>query len=143
MGSSLPCTYNRGSGSHVSSGSILKPGQVLGAVTSCGIYVDKFLKKGLKGNDPAAVGKIQSFLNDYTSSGLNVDGKFGPMTDAALKAFQLAHADKILTPWGLTKPTGIFYLTTQTAVNNIMCPTLDLPIPVLTPMAQNPLFPKF
>ena len=117
-------------------------GQVLGAETSCGIYVDKFLKKGLKGNDGDAVKKIQSFLNDYMTSGLSVDGKFGTKTDEALKSFQQKHSDKILTPWRLTKPTGIFYLTTQTEVNNIICPTLGLPIPALTPMDQNPLFPK-
>ena len=129
---------------HISSGSIpmSTQGSVLGAKTSCGIYIDKFLGMGLKDNDVEAVEKIQTFLNDNMSAGLVVDGFFGAMTNDALKAFQLAHADKVLEPWGLTAPTGIFYLTTQTAVNNIMCPALDLPIPVLTPIALNPLFPK-
>jgi hypothetical protein len=71
------------------------------------------------------------------------DGNFGSKTETALKAFQLKHADKILTPWGITQPTGIFYLTTQTEVNNIMCPTLSLPIPTnLIPFSQNSLTPK-
>jgi hypothetical protein len=117
-------------------------GQVLGAETSCGIYVDKFLKKGLKGNDTEAVKKVQTFLNTYMASNLTVDGKMGTQTDAALKAFQAKHADKVLAPWGLVKPTGIFYLTSQTEVNNIMCPALGLPIPELVPTAENPLFPK-
>jgi peptidoglycan hydrolase-like protein with peptidoglycan-binding domain len=100
------------------------------------------LKKGLKGNDKEAVSKIQTFLNNYMGNKLKVDGIFGTQTDIALKAFQIKHKDKILDPWGLKGPTGIFYLTTQTEVNNIMCPELNLPIPALTPMALNPLFPK-
>ncbi|MGD9580969.1 MAG: peptidoglycan-binding protein, partial [Vampirovibrionia bacterium] len=131
---------SRSSGSYI--GASLLGGQVLGAETTCGIYVDKFLKKGLKGNDKDAVMKVQQFLNDYMKSGLKVDGIFGTQTEIALKAFQIKHADKILTPWGLKGPTGIFYLTTQTEVNNIMCPELNLPIPTLTPMALNPLFPR-
>jgi peptidoglycan hydrolase-like protein with peptidoglycan-binding domain len=118
-------------------------GEVLGAETTCGIYVDKYLKKGLKSNDKVAVGKVQKFLNDYMTSGLVLDSIFGPKTEAALKAFQTKHADKILTPWKLTAPTGIFYLTTQTEVNNIMCPALALPIPSqLIPFSLNPLAPK-
>ncbi len=118
-------------------------GAVLGEKTSCGIYVDKFLKKGSKTNDPSAVAKVQQFLNDFTNAGLAVDQKFGPKTEAALKAFQLAHKDKILTPWNLTIPTGLFYLTTQTEVNNVMCPALSLPIPSnLIPFGANPVTPK-
>ncbi len=118
-------------------------GEVLGAETSCGIYVDKFLRKGYKSNDLEAVGLVQQFLNDFTKAGLVVDKNFGPKTEAALKNFQLAHKDKILTPWNLTVPTGIFYLTTQTEVNNVMCPTLTLPVPTnLIPFSANPIAPK-
>lgn len=118
-------------------------GQVLGAEATCGIYVDKYLRKGLKGNDVAAVKKMQSFLNDYMNSGLVVDGVFGLNTENALKAFQLKHKEKVMDPWKLTAPTGIFYLTTQTEVNNIMCPELNLPIPSnLIPFSHNPLTPK-
>ncbi len=116
-------------------------GQVLGAATSCGIYADKFLRKGYK-NDKNAVMKLQKFLNDFTKARLKEDGKFGKGTEKALKKFQLAHADKILVPWNLKSPTGIFYITTQTKVNNIMCPELNLPIPALTPIELNPLAPK-
>jgi uncharacterized repeat protein (TIGR01451 family) len=138
------CTFSSGGGGGGST-RIMPVGQVLGASTenACGIYVDKFLRKGYKKNDKVAVGKVQKFLNDYMTSGLTLDNKFGPKTETALKAFQLKHTDKILTPWKITKPTGIFYLTTQTAVNNIMCPDLGLPIPqVLIPYSQNPAAPK-
>jgi len=128
---------------HGSSGSYLRgqQGQVLGASTACGIYVDKFLRRGYK-NDEEAVKKLQKFLNDYMSAGIKEDGKFGLSTEKALKKFQLKHSDKVLGPWGFKAPTGIFYLTTQTAVNNIMCPDLNLVIPTLTPFETNPLAPK-
>jgi len=103
-------------------------GEVLGAQSSCGIYVEKFLRVGYDNNVEAVV-KVQTFLNSYMNAGLRVDGIYGSKTEAAVRAFQLKHADKILTPWGITASTGIFYLTTQTEVNNIMCPTLNLPIP--------------
>ena len=117
-------------------------GQVLGAETSCGIYVDKYLRKGYA-NDVEAVKKVQKFLNEYMSAGLTEDGFFGDKTETALKAFQLKQADKILTPWNIEAPTGIFYLTTQTEVNNIMCPDLKLPIPSsLIPFSLNSLVPR-
>ena len=112
-------------------------GQVLGASTSCGLYIDKYLRKGYN-NNSEDVKKIQKFLNEYLSTNLTEDGVFGNKTESALKAFQLKHADKILTPWNLQEPTGIFYLTTQAEVNNIMCPELNLPIPSsLIPFSQN------
>lgn len=134
-------TGSRRTGSYVG---VRSTGQVLGAEASCGIYVEKYLKKGLKGNDSEAVKKVQTFLNNYMNAGLTVDGVFGNKTFVALNNFQTKHADKILVPWGLVKPTGIFYLTTQTEVNNIMCPELNLPIPTnLVNFSQNPLTPKF
>ena len=123
--------------------SFVAPGIVAGAETSCGIYVDKFLRRGYHGNNLDAVRAVQQFLRDYTNAAIVVDGVFGPRTEAALMAFQISHKDKILDPWGLTAPTGIFYLTTQTEVNNIMCPALDLPIPTnLIPFSANPATPN-
>lgn len=139
------CTQTQQQTIRRSSGSRIAPslaGRVLGAEATCGIYVDKFLKKGMKNNDKEAVKKVQEFLNNYMNSGIKVDGIFGEKTEQAVKAFQLKHADKILKPWNIKKPTGIFYITTQTEVNNIMCPELKLLIPALIPTVLNPLFPK-
>jgi hypothetical protein len=136
------CARRSGGGSG-STPKLTTPGQVLGATTTCGIYVDKYMRMGLKGNNAEAVRKVQIFLNDYMGSGLVVDGVFGPKTDTAVRAFQAKQFGKVLAPWGLTGPTGIFYLTTQTEVNNIMCPPLNLPIPALVPINQNPSFPQY
>ena len=124
-------------GNHIVVGSSVRGGEVLGATTTCGIYIEKYLRKGYSGNDPEQVKKLQQFLNDYMGVDLKVDGIYGDNTEAAVKAFQLKHADEILTPWGLTQPTGIFYLTTQTVVNNIMCPDLGLTHPNLVPWSNN------
>ncbi len=130
------------SNSYVRSDNNEQDGQVLGAETSCGIYVDKFLRKGYQ-NDVDSVKEVQQFLNDYMNAGLALDGVYGPLTEAAVENFQLAHAEKVLAPWGITAPTGIFYLTTQTEVNNIMCPTLELPIPSnLIQFRDNPQTPR-
>ena len=100
----------------------------MGAATSCGIYVDKYLRIGYA-NDTEAVKKVQSFLNMYQNAGLVVDGAYGPLTEAAVRVFQLTRNTNVLTPWDISQSTGIFYLTTQTETNNIMCPELELPIP--------------
>ncbi|MEJ0001765.1 MAG: peptidoglycan-binding domain-containing protein [bacterium] len=103
--------------------------------------MDKFLRKGYD-NDADAVAKLQKFLNDYTHTTLATSGIFDQPTEDALKAFQLAHKDAILDPWHIAAPTGIFYLTTQTAVNNIMCPSLNLTVPSLVPFSVHPAAPK-
>lgn len=144
-GGSSSSSSRRGGGSSGSkptnTPTIAPQGEVLGASTQCGIYIDKFLRRGYD-NNVEAVKKLQQFLNDYMKAGLTVDGNFGLQTEIALKKFQAAYPGTVLSPWGFKKPTGIFYLTTQTQVNNIMCPDLKLPIPKLTPIETNPLAPK-
>ncbi|MDE2399779.1 MAG: DUF11 domain-containing protein [Patescibacteria group bacterium] len=144
------CVDNTGGtsfgGGYIGGGRVLgasTDGKVLGAETSCGIYLDKYLKMGKKNNNVAAVKKVQKFLNDFLKAGIKEDGVFGAQTDKNVKAFQLAHKDKILTPWNLKIPTGIVYLTTTTEINNIMCPSLNIPIPTnLIPFSKHPDTPK-
>lgn len=69
---------------------------------------------------------------------LPLSGYFGSLTEAAVKAFQSKYADDVLKPWGLTKPTGLAYLTTLRQVNLIECPELTLETPTLVPWSQNP-----
>lgn len=135
------CVKSGGGGSSGGSRINTPAGEVLGAETSCGIYLDKFLQKGRR-NDPEAVKKLQIFLNLQEGANLEVDGIFGSLTDQYVRIFQYKHMDKVLNPWGLLGATGIVYLTTVTEINNIMCPPLDLPIPnPLTPTIMNPSFP--
>ncbi|MBI2004813.1 peptidoglycan-binding protein [Patescibacteria group bacterium] len=121
-------------------------GEVLGTTTvaevaapaeaSCGPYLNSYLRRG-KQNDSAEVKKLQTFLNEHMASGLPVTGYFGPLTDAAVRAFQLKYAGEILAPWvpfGLQSnqtATGYVYKTTLRKINNLTCAALNLPIPPL------------
>lgn len=111
-------------------------GQVLGV--SCGLYMDQHLKKGSAKNKPGQVTRLQQFLNKYNFGKFTPTGYFGPLTEAAVKAFQKQYSNEILKPWNLTSPTGLAYLTTLRQLNNIECPDLMLPLPTLVPWNANP-----
>jgi hypothetical protein len=127
-----------GNGSRMITGSS-NGGQVLGASTQCGLYLDDFLKMGKK-NNKDEVKKLQTFLNDYLKlkPKLAVNGIFGIQTYKAVLKFQEQESDYVIKPWvGLTlkdskKGTGWVYKTTVTRINNIMCPELNLQNPPLT-----------
>jgi hypothetical protein len=101
-------------------------GQVLGAFTgdsstggSCGMYLNSYMRIGAN-NNPDEVMKLQAFLNEQGYS-IPVNGVFGASTEAAVKAFQKAHAAEILAPWGITDPTGYVYKMTRYVMNNMVC----------------------
>lgn len=107
-------------------------GEVLGEFSgpTCEYYISTFLKKGA--NNPIdQVRKLQIFLNDYMGENLVVDGVYGNETFEAVKRFQVREADEVLAPWGITEPTGIVRETTMRHINNIMCPELNIPMPIL------------
>lgn len=113
-------------------------GEVLGETAICAWDVNTYMRRGYR-NDASQVSILQKdLLNGYMDAGLTVDGIFGPMTEEAVKAFQLAKKDKILIPWNLTVPTGIFYKTTLVEAKNTICPEEILPIPTdLIPWSAN------
>jgi hypothetical protein len=115
-------------------------GSVLGASTTlpelpdgCTPLLNGFMRRFDMINSTADVEKLQTFLNQSAGAHLEVTGMFGPETDAAVRAFQTAHADQILSPWGLRNPTGFVYLTTQRWINLMSCSALDIPMPKLVP----------
>ncbi|MBI5645121.1 hypothetical protein HY970_03415, partial [Candidatus Kaiserbacteria bacterium] len=69
------------------------------------------------------------FLNGETGTSLPISGFFGVLTENAVKAFQLKYAADILTPWGITEPTGYVYKTTLWKINMIYCASLNVPPP--------------
>lgn len=111
-------------------------GQVLGTATSCGIYLNEYIKLGAK-NNPDEVKKLQAFLNQNLGINLPVTGYYGPLTYNAVKQFQLKYNGNVLAPWvpyGLENDmtaTGYVYKTTQRWINMLMCSALNLPIPPL------------
>jgi uncharacterized repeat protein (TIGR01451 family) len=132
------------SGSNSTSGS--RPqGSVLGASTgrvlgeTCGLYMDQYLKRALPNkNNSVQVTKLQDFLVKHGYGSFTPTGFFGPLTEAAVKAFQAKYADEVLKPWNLPAPTGLAYLTTLRQVNLIECPDLMIPVPTLVPWSSNP-----
>ncbi len=120
-------------------------GSVLGASTTaatsslpelpegCTPMLTGFFRMTKMQNDIEQVKKLQQFLNDKIQANLPLTGEFGSGTDAAVKQFQSTYAEHILAPWGISKPTGFVYLTTQRWMNLMSCGTLDIPMPKLVP----------
>jgi peptidoglycan hydrolase-like protein with peptidoglycan-binding domain len=83
------------------------------------------LKTGATGAD---VMKLQQFLNANADTRVAASGAgsvgaetqtFGPATAAAVSKFQVMHRADILTPAGLTNPTGFFGPGTRAKVNSL------------------------
>ena len=141
-----PSTPPSGGGGSSRSGDFRNSGQVLGASTgqvlgeSCGLYMDRFIRSG-RINDVEQVKKLQTFLNKWMNANLPVTGFYGSLTLQAVNAFQEKYASEVLTPWNLTGPTGITYLTTLRWINMLECPELALQVPNLVEWSRNPNVP--
>jgi hypothetical protein len=122
-------------GGGIVAGAFIGP-QVLGS--SCGLYMDKYLRMGSAKNNKEQVAKLQEFLNKNGFGAFSATGFFGPLTEAAVKAFQTKYAAEILAPWNLTSATGLVYLSTLRQINLLECPDLALQLPNLIPWSQNP-----
>jgi len=131
-----PITLNCDPSGEVLGASIGPTGEVLGE--SCGITLGQHLKMDSPKNDPAQVTKLQQFLNKYGYGSFTPTGHFGSLTYAAVQAFQSKYAPEILTPWSISAPTGIVYLTTTRQLNLIECSDLTLAMPELVPWNLNP-----
>lgn len=101
-------------------------GEVAGA--AC-VVLTSYIGRGANNADDVTF--LQEFLNKEMGLSLEVNGIFDDATKEAVKAFQLKYADEILKPWGITKPTGIVYKTTQRMINKLSCPGTDIPMPEL------------
>ncbi len=103
---------------------------------ACTPYLNSYIKYGRK-NNVEDVKKLQRFLNQYMNAGLEVTGKYDLKSFNAVKAFQVKESGEVLSPWSLAgikiskKGTGYVYKTTKRRINNIMCASLNLPMPEL------------
>lgn len=119
-----------GSGGGGKTGTKKKPeGEVLGT-SVCTPYLTTYMQMG-QPNLKEDVVRLQTFLNEYMGENLKVDGVYGQATFEAVKRFQTQEFDEILKPWGITEPTGITRETTMRRINNIMCPELNIQMPIL------------
>ena len=110
----------------IPSGTFIPSGTVLSASTStvpagpCGEYLTGYIKPGAT-NDSVQVARLQTFLKSYEGANVAITGTYDAATIAATEAFQLKFKDDILTPWGISQPTGYVYLTTRQMVNEVAC----------------------
>lgn len=101
-------------------GSPVKP-FIAPAADVCEPYINSYIRYG-EANDPTDVTKLQSFLVEHEQAqGITLSGLYDSPTLNALEVFQVKHAAEILTPWGLSEPTGYVYYTTQNKINALMC----------------------
>lgn len=114
-------------------------GEVLGATTeenSC-VMLTTFMRLGMD-NNVEEVKLLQSFLNSTIGANLPVTGFFGPMTDAAVRMFQVQYGQQVLLPWvnlglhsSVNIATGYVYKTTTYTINSMLCPQAEISYPVL------------
>ena len=98
-------------------------GQVLGASTSnasCSPLLSSYITQG-GCNNPSQVASLQWFLNTFENAALKVTRVYDSATVSAVQAFQQKYAADILTPWGMTTPSGNVYYTTENEINNVVC----------------------
>lgn len=96
----------------------------------CTPYISSLIpiKLGLA-NDVSNVKKLQTFLNTYEGATLVVDGVYKQVDVDAVKKFQTKYRTQILSPWGITIPTGYVFKTTLAKINAVVCgSTLHCPI---------------
>lgn len=104
-------------------------GQVLGATTQCGLWLNDYMQKATE-NDTYQVLKLQVFLT-LQGYATPLTGIFDDTTEANVKLFQAKYADTVIKPWfekGIVphnRPTGFVYKTTRWQINDIMCPGIE------------------
>jgi hypothetical protein len=72
-------------------------------------------------NNSTDILKLQAFLNASRVGSFPLNGTYDAKTVAAVKQFQTTYAADILSPWGLTKPTGNVLSMTQRKINQLYC----------------------
>jgi hypothetical protein len=59
---------------------------------------------------------------------LQLSGVYDAATLDAVKKFQVKYASDVLTPWGISEPTGYVYLTTRKKINELFCGGVPFPL---------------
>ena len=65
------------------------------------------------------VAKLQRELTVQGFYSGPITGYYGTLTKAAVERWQVAHRAEVLTPWGLTGPTGWFYQSSERWMNEL------------------------
>jgi photosystem II stability/assembly factor-like uncharacterized protein len=90
------------------------------AVYSASLTTAVFTKDLNTTNTGTDVTLLQTFLTDELYYDGPIDGKYGAETKRAVMDFQIEFADDVLTPFGLSSPTGIFDAATRAKANELI-----------------------
>ena len=85
-------------------------------------YIQNYLSFGSESVSSDVI-RLQQFLNSHEGENLSTNGIFRMETKQAVERFQMKYKDQILTPWGITSPTGYVYITTRNTINKLYCGT--------------------
>ncbi len=113
--------HSRGGGRSRDNNVVLPILPILSNASSCS-YLTTFMGINSE-NDSVEVTKLQTFLKNVEKLDVDINGTFDEKTLNAVKAFQEKYVDEVMTPWGVTTPTGQVFYTTQKKVNEIVCKT--------------------
>ncbi len=84
-------------------------------------YLRDYMRTDLN-NDPMQVMRLQSFLKSFEGYDyVTVNGIFDQATFNAVSEFQTKYKDDILSPWGVSAPTGYVYILTLKKINELYC----------------------
>lgn len=89
-------------------------------IVQCDAYLDTYLRKGYQ-NSSDDMRRLEEFLNTYEDEELSVNGVFDSSDEDAVERFQEKYRSEVLTPWGLSNPTGYVYQTTRDHINRLYC----------------------
>ncbi len=80
-----------------------------------------FVMYAKKGDVSPEVLKIKKFLNNTQNENLSMNSLvFDSVLERAVKRFQRKYSDRILDPWDLDEPTGIWYQSTRSTADYIL-----------------------
>jgi hypothetical protein len=84
-----------------------------------GIECPYFTQTANVGAVNSDVPRIKEFLNRVVGSTLNVQSSvYDAATADAVSLYQQRNITRVLTPWGLTRPTGFWYQSTMKVAND-------------------------
>ena len=89
-------------------------------IVECDAYLDTYLRRGYQ-NSSNDMRRLEQFLNEYEGENLSVNGVFESSDEQAVERFQEKYRSEVLTPWGLSAPTGYVYRTTRDHINRLYC----------------------
>ena len=132
------CIYPVGTGGTPTGGTTQVGGSTGASCVDIGPLVINTPIRFTQTNNVADVTLMEKFLNAYENESLTVNGIYERVDYDAVNRFQRKYASSILTPWGISEPTGYVYITTLKKIKEIVA-SKCAPLQGATPLPVVPL----